>query len=79
LAEPYEADDALVEVDDDREKVKLALVETDCSESLDMCEIDRWRARASIEFCLVCEGDRLGIAGASEILGRTADLSDTMK
>jgi len=41
LAETYEADDALVEVDDDREKVKLALVDTECSESLDICEVDR--------------------------------------
>lgn len=53
-----ETDEALVDVDDDREKLKLALEERVCSDSLDMRETDRWRAMASYEFFLVCEGDR---------------------
>lgn len=35
------------------------------SESLDMFETDLWRAMASYEFFLVCDGERLGITGAS--------------
>jgi len=54
----------LVELLDDREKVKLDLVETvrvDCS---DRREADRCRTRPSYDF-LVCDGARCGMAGAS--------------
>ena len=63
-AEACEVDEARVEVEEEREKVKLRLVETERSESLDIWEMERWRARASYEFFLVCDGDRFGIAGA---------------
>jgi hypothetical protein len=52
-AEVLETDEALVEVDDDRENVKLALEVRVCSESFDIRETDLWRAIASYEFFLV--------------------------
>lgn len=68
----------LVDAEDEREKEKLALVETvrlDCSESLeteglrpswevdsDGLESEGFRARGSYDF-FVCEGARFGIAG----------------
>lgn len=56
----------LVDVDDEREKLKLALFESemercDCS---DKREVERCRASPSYDF-FVCEGARFGIAGAS--------------
>lgn len=51
-------DEAVVDDDEDREKLKLALEARVCSESLDIREMDRWRAMASYEFFLVWEGDR---------------------
>jgi hypothetical protein len=45
-----EVDEAFVDVEDDLEKVRLGL---DCSDSLDMRDMDRLRARASNEFFLV--------------------------
>jgi hypothetical protein len=45
--------DRLVEVDEEREKVMLALVERVLSEDLDMREIDCWRLTASMEAFLV--------------------------
>jgi len=56
----------LVLVDDEREKEKLALVETDRIECCESCEAERWRVkpRPSYGF-LVCEGARCGMAGAA--------------
>jgi hypothetical protein len=48
-----------VDVDDEREKVRLGF------ELSDKRERDCLRAMASIEFFLVCDGDLLGMAGAS--------------
>jgi hypothetical protein len=50
VAELCEFDDALVDVDEDLEKVSPGL---DCSQSLDVLDADRFRARASTEFFLV--------------------------
>ncbi len=58
----------LVELDDEREKVKLALVDmdrVDCSERRDA---DRCRTRLSYDF-LVCEGARWGMIGTSDACG----------
>lgn len=63
LAEAWEVEEALVEVEEDLEKVPLALEDMVRSESLDICDMDRWRASASSEFFLVCEGERLGMLG----------------
>lgn len=60
-AEMCDVEEALVDVEEDLEKVRLGLEEPD---SLDMRDTERLRANASIEFFLVCDGDRLGIAGA---------------
>lgn len=54
----------LVLADDEREKVKLALVDTvrfDCS---DMRDADRCRFSASYDAFLVCDGARCGMTGA---------------
>jgi hypothetical protein len=70
--EACEVDDALVEMEGEREKVCPALLETELSDSRDMREMDLWRAIASYEFFLVCEGERLGITGGSTAPGETA-------
>lgn len=58
-----------MDVDGERENVWPALVETELSESRDMRETDLWRAMASYEFFLVCDGERLGITGGSASTG----------
>lgn len=69
----------LLLADDEREKLKLALVErvrADCSELRDT---ERWRFRASRDAFLVCDGDRCGIMGGCcleiEGLGFNADMA----
>lgn len=42
-----DADEARVDVDDDLEKVRLFLGEMDCSDVLDMREIEGWRVTTS--------------------------------
>lgn len=66
--------DAALEPEDAREeKVMLDFVETVLSEALDKDDMERWRAMASKEACLVCEGARLGILGTSGMVaGLTA-------
>ena len=61
--EACEAEEARVDVDDEREKVRLGLEEIVRPESRDIWEMERWRAMASYEFFLVCDGERLGITG----------------
>lgn len=58
---------AVVEVDDDREREKLALVETDLPDWLEKRE--NLLARLSMDAFLVCDGERLGITGASFTAG----------
>lgn len=48
-----EVDEVRVETDDDREKLKLGLLESERSDSFDMRVTDCFRARASIEVFLV--------------------------
>jgi len=54
----------LVEVDDEREKLKLALVDTVRVDRSDRREAERCRASPSCDF-LVCDGARCGMAGSS--------------
>lgn len=54
---------AVVEVDDDREREKLPLVETDLPDWLERRA--NLFARLSRDAFLVCDGARLGILGAS--------------
>jgi predicted aminopeptidase len=66
----------LVLADDEREKVKLALVDTvrlDCS---DMRDTERWRFSASYDAFFVCEGARCGITGASGFVTAASCLAD---
>ena len=62
--EGCDAEEARVETEGVREKVWPPREDMECSESLDMREVERLRARASKELCLVWEGERLGMAGA---------------
>ena len=66
-----EIDVAVVDVDDDRDRVKLALVEMVL---LDWCEYraDCFCARLSYEAFFVCEGDRRGTRGAPLTTGPAA-------
>jgi hypothetical protein len=57
--------DVEVEADEDREeKDMLPFENNELSEFLEARESDCWRVTLSIEAFLVCEGDRLGMAGA---------------
>lgn len=69
INEPEETDVAVVDVDDDRDRVKLALVEMDL---LDWFEYraNCFCARLSYEAFFVCEGDRRGTTGATLASGR---------
>lgn len=74
-----EVADVLVLADDEREKVRLALVDTvrlDCS---DKREADRWRFSDSYVPLLVWDGARCGIAGASDFVAGTAACGDAVK
>lgn len=57
----------LVLADDERDIEKLALVDTVRVDRSDMRETERLRFSASYDAFLVCEGERWGMTGASDL------------